>query len=356
MANDIMIRLRVEFTKYRHFGTHSGYSQIVQHLSRDLFHVVHHGASDSDADLPLFLAPFRPWLRSMLAQRGMPWYKLSDLTAEMRALPICVTKGCDIIHFLDGEHSPQFLPRYCQRFPLPTPRTVATFHQPPEIARNLINCDLLRWFDRIVLVSPSQWPFFAEHVPEDRLRVILHGVDNEFFRPGQKRNDGSKFRCITAGHWLRDWAIFEDVARAFAESKTVEFNVVSGGRPELGSLPNVILHNDLDDWSLADLYRSADVLFLPLTNATANNTLLEGMASGLAVLTSDLEATRAYLPNGAGILVENRVSAFVHAINTLLSDVAMRRRLGRAARARSEELAWPRIVHEYQGLYRQLVT
>lgn len=356
MAAEKPIRLRVEFTKYPHLGAHSGYGQFVRHLSTDRFDVMQHGASDSDADLPFYLVPFRPCLRRFIARGGMPWYKLSDLTAEMRAVPGCIANRYDIIHFLDGEHAARFLPRWCRQSPLPTPRTVATFHQPPDVAREVVNCDLLRWFDCIVLVSPSQRPFFAEHVPEERLRVILHGVDDGFFRPGQERNDGSRIRCVTAGHWLRDWQVFEGVASALAETETIQFDVVSGGRAELARLPNVTLHNGLDDQELAGLYRSADVLFLPLMDATANNTLLEGMSSGLAILTSDLEATRAYLPNGAGILVENQVGAFVRVLKDLSGDVALRRRLGQAARARAEQLAWPRVARDYQELYGELAA
>ena len=80
------------------------------------------------------------------------------------------------------------------------------------------------------------------------------------------------------------------------------------------------------------------------------------MSSGLAVVTSDLEATRAYLPNGAGMLVDNQVGAFVGALETLAGDAPMRRRLGRAARARSQELAWRRMVREYQDLYCELAA
>jgi glycosyltransferase involved in cell wall biosynthesis len=356
MAADRPIRLRVEFTRYRHLGAHSGYGQFLRHLPKDRFRVVQHGASDSDADLPAILTPLRPWLRSRIARGGMPWYKLSDLTAELRALPACLAGRHDIVHFLDGEHSAQFLPRWCRRAPLPTPRTVATFHQPPEVLGRLINPGLLRWLDRIVLVSPSQRAFFAAHVSEERLRVILHGVDDDFFHPGKKANEGGGIRCITAGHWLRDWEIFEGVAKALAEVEAVRFDVVSGGRPELARLPNVTLHNGLGDQELAGLYRSADVLFLPLVDATANNCFLEGLSSGLAAVTTDLEATRAYLPNGAGLLVENRVDAFVGALTDLAHDVPLRRRLAGAARARSRELAWRRLVRDYQDLYRELAA
>ena len=45
------------------------------------------------------------------------------------------------------------------------------------------------------------------------------------------------------------------------------------------------------------LYQGADLLLLPLIDATANNTLLEGLACGLPVLASDLTGVRDYAPD-----------------------------------------------------------
>ena len=67
----------------------------------------------------------------------MPWYKLSDLNAEIAALRQCISRRVDIVHFLDGEHSGQFLPHLVKVAGLSAVRTVATFHQPPEMAREL---------------------------------------------------------------------------------------------------------------------------------------------------------------------------------------------------------------------------
>jgi glycosyltransferase involved in cell wall biosynthesis len=345
------IRIRFEHTRFAHWGVHSGYVQLVRTLDPERFLTSLHGAADSDADFPRWLGPLRPRLRRFVARGGMPWYKLSDLNAELRAFAACLGRRVDIVHFLDGEHSGQFLPRLARLARLSSLRIIATFHQPPELARSLLNGELLGRLDEVVLVSPSQRPFFSQYVEHRRLHVILHGVDTEFFRPAAAPNQTRNIRCITTGHWLRNWKVFAAVAAAASD---VAFDVVTGRNPDLGGLPNVRVLGGVDDVALAELYRGADILFLPLEQTTANNALLEGIASGLPVVATDLESLRAYLPNGEGILVpDNRVDGFLEALRTLQSNIALRQELGRRARTRAEALAWPRLTHRYEALYAQ---
>jgi glycosyltransferase involved in cell wall biosynthesis len=326
----------------------------VRHLDPKLCYTVLHGASDTDEDLPIWLAPLKPWLRQFVRRGGISWYKLSDLNAEILAFAGCLGRRYDIVHFLDGEHSGQFLPRLVRQSGLSMVRTMATFHQPPEVAEKILNGDMLRWFDQVVLVSPSQLPFFRRYVTDERLQVILHGVDTDFFHPAMDLNSTGRIRCITVGHWLRDWTVFSQVARVMSD---VVFEVVSGRQLEFGDLPNVRTHIGVDDAALAALYRSADILFLPLVQATANNALLEGIASGLPVVATDLEAVRAYLPSGEGCLVrDNRTEGFIDVLRRLHQDIGLRQEMGRRARLRAEQLSWPHLVRQYETLYERALA
>jgi glycosyltransferase involved in cell wall biosynthesis len=348
------IRIRFEHTRFPHWGGRSGYSQFVQHLDPQRFQTLLHGASDSDADLTRWLAPIRPLLKGLIRRGRMPWYKLSDLNAEMLALASCLAGQTDIVHFLDGEHSPQFLPRMLRLAHLSKIRTVVTFHQPPQVARELVNGNLLRWFDQIVLVSPSQLAFFLQYVPKEKLSVLLHGVDIEFFCPFESRRETSGFRCITVGHWLREWNVLRQIAGALPD---MTFDVVTHRETHLDGLSNVRIHRNIDDAAMADLYRNADALVLPLIDSTANNALLEGIASGLPVVATDLPAVRAYLPDGCGFFVQaNAADGFIAALRSLQREISVREAVGRRARARAEELAWPRLARQYEVLYRRVLA
>ena len=191
------IRIRFEHTRFPHFGNHSGYPQFTRFLDSRRYATSLHGASDDGTECARRLYPFRPLLRLLIARGGMRWYKLSDFNAELEAFLACLRGRVDIVHFLDGEHSGQYLPRMLHMARISSVRVIATFHQPASILRDLIDPRLLRRFDRIVLMSPTQVPYFAQHVATDRLRVILHGVDTDFFRPRSAPGTGDRLRCIT---------------------------------------------------------------------------------------------------------------------------------------------------------------
>ena len=343
----MVVRVRIQHTRYPHIGARSGYAQLGRHLDPARFEVDVH-AADGDAGLPLVPGALR-------RRRGMPWYRLSDLAAELGALRHGLGARYDLVHFLDGEHAPQYLPA-ALRHSRARVRTVATYHQPAATLERLVRRDVVAQLDHVIVVAPSQLQFFAGLLPADRIHVILHGVDIDFFRPSRARAPDRRLRCVTTGHWLRDWAAFRAVAAALRDDTRIAFEVVSSDPTAFAGLSNVLVHQSLDDKSLAGLYRSADVLFLPLTEATANNTLLEGMASGLPVVASELSAVRSYLQDEAGLLVEgNLVEGFVAALRRLSDDVDLRVAMGRAARARAEQLSWPRVARRHGLLYERVV-
>jgi glycosyltransferase involved in cell wall biosynthesis len=280
----------------------------------------------------------------------MPWYKLSDLDAEMRALARCWRGRIDVVHYLDGEHSARYLPGLRPR----RAGVVATFHQPPEMLDGLLSKKALRRIDRITVVSPVQADWFARRIGEDRVSVILHGVDTGFFRPGAEKRDRKVFRCITVGHYLRDFAAIRGVAERLAE-RPIEFHVVTGRDTGLEDLPNVRRHRDVDDDRLLALYQQADALLLPVHQSTANNALLEGIACGLPVISTRLPSISAYVPGGEAILIANNdPDALAEAVLHLRSDRETAREMGRRARLRAEELSWPNLAPRDAEVYAEV--
>src|SRR6266850_3703369 len=102
------MRIRFEYTRYAHWGGRSGYNQFVHHLNPQHFQTQLHPTSHGDADLN-WLRPMWPIIKRLLRRGRVPWYSLSDLNAEILAIAACLAGRTDIVHFLDGDHSPQFL-------------------------------------------------------------------------------------------------------------------------------------------------------------------------------------------------------------------------------------------------------
>jgi glycosyltransferase involved in cell wall biosynthesis len=342
------IRARFVHTAYQHWGAHSGYPRFIAHLDPACIQAERRSAADNHDEAPACLRALRPWLRDKLKARPMKWYKVSDLNAELEALTPCLARRLDLVHFLDGEHSPQFLPRVLHAAGAAA-ATVASFHQPPDMLEDLLDPLTLRRLDHVILMSSSQRGFFERWLPPEKVSVILHGIDTAFFHPGQPKPVDARPRCITAGHWLRDWSILRAVAERLPE---VEFHLVTPRETRTEHLANVVQHRGVDDDTLAALYRAADLLFLPLLDSTANNSLLEGLASGLPVVSTDLESVRGYLGGGEAILTpRGEVDAAAAAVVRLLGDPQQRAKMGAAARARAEELSWSAVAAQHQALY-----
>lgn len=355
----IPARLRVIRTRYPHWGEHTGIHQYLAHLDTTRFSVDVHEASDGDGDLPIRHGPVRAVLRRLVKAGGMEWYGLSDLLAEWRAFRVANRGDIDLLHYLDGEHSAQYVPMV-QRL-VPRTRLLATYHQPARVLPSLLRRSTLDSFDAITVVSPEQRSFFERYVSPTRIHTILHGIDTNFFRPTQPAHGAAPrcaegFNCITVGHYLRDFTTLKRTVDRLADRSDIRFHVVTGRETGLEAVRSVTLHRDVSDGRLLELYQAAHALVLPLTDCTANNALLEGMACGLPVLTTDLESVRVYAPGEEALrCAEGDAAGLADAIIALHESPELRAAMSDAARRRAQELAWPGIAKQYESLYNSLL-
>jgi glycosyltransferase involved in cell wall biosynthesis len=348
------MRLRVDIirTRYPHWGAYSGIGQFLKYLDAERLIVTEFLVADGDDDFPLGNPLLRRWLRRTVQRKGMAWYKLSDLCAEARALWRGVSGRVDIVHYLDGEHTAQYFPLVRDRAHASWPRLIATFHQPAHVLAGLVRPEVIRRVDHVTVVAPSQIEFFDRLLPHERIHSILHGVDTAFFRPSPHRARRDEFACVTVGHYLRDFVAVRRVAQRLAAEPDIRFHVVTSAATDLEDLPNVTVHRGLADDALRALYQASDVLFLPLLDCTANNALLEGLASGLPVITTDLPSVRAYTSGDEVVCVRgNDAKEFAIAITMLRGSPLRRERMGQVSRRRAEQLSWPKIAAEYTQLY-----
>src|SRR5205823_14712916 len=112
--------------------------------------------------------------------------------------------------------------------------------------------------------------------------------------------------CLFVGSWLRDIDVLETVVRLVGEwEPSIRFRVLtSDGRVRsLAGLANVEVVGRVDDGELLDEYRAADLFLLPLTDCTANNSLLEALACGLPLVATDVGGVRDYVDDRCAALV-----------------------------------------------------
>jgi glycosyltransferase involved in cell wall biosynthesis len=349
-------RVHLLYTRYSHVGEHSGAAAFIREVVQSRLPI--RTSATGGGAAPGQRAPAR-WRKVINGRIGgeMPWYAAADLYGEVVAGAACVIGRRDVVHYFDGEHGARWLPT-ARRAGLISARTVATFHQPPALLDSLLDRRVITGLDHVVVVSPTQRPFFEAIVGAQRVRTIHLGVDTAFFRPGCEPRPPGPFRCITVGHWLRDWAALRSVARlALQRGVEIEMHIVTDRATGLHGLANVRRHRNLTDEQLRALYQRCDALLLPLTGATANNALLEGIACGLPAVVTRLPAVASYLgPNAQSLVDDNDSDAMLDALVSLRDDEELRGTCVRSARARAEQLSWKNVARQYIDLYAEIVS
>lgn len=132
-------------------------------------------------------------------------------------------------------------------------------------------------------------------------------------------------------------------------------------RDELGMMDHVAMPGRVPDETVFEVLSTADVGLSPdpsnpLNDLSTMNKTMEYMAFGLPVVAFDLLETRVSA-QGAGVYAEpNDAVAFAHTLVELLDDRERRLAMGRAARARVEQvLAWRHQGRVYVRTYERLL-
>lgn len=119
----------------------------------------------------------------------------------------------------------------------------------------------------------------------------------------------------------------------------------------------VHLVGGVDSAEVLGRMRAADVFVLPSVSEGISNAVLEAMATGLPIITTDAGGMREAVRDGnEGFVVPVRdVAALTDRLEELARHPELRARMGDAARARAEaEFALPRQLDELEAMYRAL--
>jgi glycosyltransferase involved in cell wall biosynthesis len=239
---------------------------------------------------------------------------------------------------------------------------VATIHMPCGLWTSQAYRAISRLKGAIVL-STREYNAAARVLAADRIRLIKHPVDTSFFSPG---NPGAvRVRSLLfVGGFLRDVAFFSSVALAlFARDRIDEVHIVttrhlreSQDAAGIANHARVIWHHGIPDAHLLRLYRSSALAFCPFIDSTANNAVVEALATGCPLVTTDNGGSRDYAGDDCTILVSpGDVAGAADTIVTLLDNHGLRATLSSKARAYAEaKLSYREIARQHVEFYDSL--
>lgn len=180
---------------------------------------------------------------------------------------------------------------------------------------------------RCLYVFSEEQKVYLSAVLDIPIIKINHGVDLGFFKPNQQIRSLNK--VLFVGSWQRDFDLLEKIVlNKKAWNEDVNYSLViplKNRTPEMYKLAkqkNVIFYHNLSSIELRNLYYESTCVVLPLITATANNTLVEAMATETPTLVNDSIETRFYSENiwGGVIPVEPSAESFVMELERVINQ------------------------------------
>jgi glycosyltransferase involved in cell wall biosynthesis len=224
--------------------------------------------------------------------------------------------------------------------------------------------------DRIITVSQDSAREIrrAFGVAPEKIRVVYNGLDAREFAPIPGLIKKPKSLIFVGNSEDRKKGLLYLLQALTYLPEDVTLTVVDGGAPQRSFAPlltgqykighRVHFTGKIGSRDLVRLYGCAEIAVVPSLYEGFGFPAAEAMACELPVVASTAGALPEVVgPDGAGILVPPRnASALAQAINDLLRDPGLRRRMGLLARRRVLSLfSWEQAARQMVEIYQEAI-
>jgi glycosyltransferase involved in cell wall biosynthesis len=190
-------------------------------------------------------------------------------------------------------------------------------------------------------------------LPRERIDVVLHGVEPEFFTLDRTHTEAYVL-CVSTLHPHKN---LDRLIRAYARRKRDWRLVIAGMRgffadaldalvAELGVKDSVQLTGWIPREELLQLYARAQAFVYPSTFEGFGMPVLEAMAAGIPVACSDIAPLREVAGDDALFFDSLSEDAIAGALDRIVMDDALRTQLTEAGPRRARGFTWERAARE----------
>lgn len=184
-------------------------------------------------------------------------------------------------------------------------------------------------------------------IEESKVRVIPNAVDLRLFRSRIKKDcraalaiDDSDFVVGFMGQFVsRKGTLRLDEALKKIGDSSVKAMFIGSG-VEDPSYDNIIFKGRLNHDAIPQYLTACDVFVLPTENEGCSNAIVEALACGLPVISTDAPFNYDILDNSNSILIDcQNIEQIAHSIQELKNDSVLRQKLSDGAKNKADKLS-----------------
>jgi glycosyltransferase involved in cell wall biosynthesis len=227
-----------------------------------------------------------------------------------------------------------------------------------------------RRLDRIITVSEASARMVekAFAMPRHRMDVVHNGIDTDLFRPMRVAKDPNNIICVSNSEDRSKGAVYLlQALRYLRDSSDYHLTLVDRPRQQLKLVPRLLRRYGLSTRvrftgrvttpQLVRHYCRAQMSVCPSLYEGFGLPAAEAMACGLPVVATSGGALPEVVEDGVtGILVPPAdARALAEAMDNLMRDAQLRRRMGHAGRQRIlEKFSWRKAALQTEAVYKQV--
>lgn len=292
-------------------------------------------------------------------QRTTGYYYVSpeEVVSEIKFIKGVAKSAVSHILYLDGHtHLVSKIKRSDKNL-------IGTIHRPFSYW-NEDELNRLSDVDSVIILYKEEVKKFGKYISPNNIHVIKHGVNINFFKPGDIEII-NKNKILFVGHYLRNFPMFSKVYKYLCnEFDSLEYHIIIPEpfrkyHPELEELKankNVFFYEKLSDEELLRQYQESFVLLVPMLDSGVNTAIIQALATGLPVLTTDVGGIRSYGGNDIfPVTADNDYLSMINLFKKYYSEPGFRQDISAKQRNYAlNHLDWHTVAKEHTDLYQSI--
>jgi len=204
-------------------------------------------------------------------------------------------------------------------------------------------------------------------MPSLGIAVIPNGIDTVKFHPAEMQHPGKPMKLLTVSRLIerkRIDILIKAVSIAKGTGLALCLSIAGEGylgdslcklSQELNVSDRVLFLGRIPSEKMPQIYRQNDVFVMSSAHEGMSNAMLEAMASGLPIITTECEGVEELIADNGIVTERADAESFAEALKTLAQDDISYKEMSTASRTQAEKLSWNTVARQYLDCYNRVL-